>query len=204
VTLPRLAPMLAVPAAPFDSEAYSFEVKWDGVRALAAVEESSWRLWGREGTDYTARYPELAVLRRLPSGTLVDGECVAVGAAGRPDLSLLLRRHGLADPWKIGLARRWCAVGYVLFDLLYDRGRCWLREPLAVRRAALAELCADLADAAVVFSGSVLGSGRAFYAAALAAGHEGVVAKRLASPYRPGRRSPAWLKIKPRSLRTLP
>jgi hypothetical protein len=47
--------MLAVPAAPFDFEDFSFEVKWDGVRVLAAVEESSWRLWGREGTDYTAR-----------------------------------------------------------------------------------------------------------------------------------------------------
>jgi bifunctional non-homologous end joining protein LigD len=207
VTLPRLAPMLAVPAAPFDSEEYSFEVKWDGVRALAAVEESSWRLWGREGTDYTARYPELAVLRRLPSGTLVDGECVAIGAAGRPDLALLLRRHGLADPWKIGQARRWCPVRYVLFDLLYHGGRCLLREPLAVRRAALAQLCADLADPAVVFSEGVIGLGRAFYGAALAAGHEGVMAKRLASPYRSGRRSPAWLKIKPRNsraARTLP
>src|SRR5258708_29905776 len=84
--------------------------------------------------NYTARYPELAVLGRLPSGTLVDGECVAIGAAGVPDLAMLLRRHGLADPWRIGQAWRWCPVRYVLFDLLYHRGRCLQREPLAVRR----------------------------------------------------------------------
>src|SRR5262249_50756917 len=59
--LTRPLPMLAVPAAPFDSTEYSFEVKWDGVRALAAVETTGWRLWGRQRADYTARYPELAV-----------------------------------------------------------------------------------------------------------------------------------------------
>ena len=70
--LPQVLPMLAVAAEPFDSPAYSFEIKWDGVRALAAVEGRGWRLWGRELTDYTARYPELNVLRRLPAGTLVE------------------------------------------------------------------------------------------------------------------------------------
>src|SRR5262249_9651845 len=68
VMLPRLLPMLALPATPFDSSEYSFEVKWDGIRALAAVETADWRLWGRERADYTARYPELDVLRRLPAG----------------------------------------------------------------------------------------------------------------------------------------
>ena len=66
--LPRLLPMLAVPAQPFDSAECSFELKWDGIRALAAVDKGGWRLWGRERADYTARYPELDVLRRLPPG----------------------------------------------------------------------------------------------------------------------------------------
>ena len=73
-----LLPMLATAAVPFDSEAYLFEVKWDGVRALAASEAGRWRLWGRTGTDYTARYPELAVLGRLPTGTVLDGELVVL------------------------------------------------------------------------------------------------------------------------------
>jgi bifunctional non-homologous end joining protein LigD len=82
--LPQLMPMLAVAAEPFDSPDYSFEIKYDGVRALAAVEGTGWRLWGRERVDYTARYRELDVLRRLPAGTLVDGEVVAFDDDGRP------------------------------------------------------------------------------------------------------------------------
>jgi ATP-dependent DNA ligase len=190
--------MLAVPSEPFDAPEYSFEFKWDGIRALATVERSGWRLWGRERADYTARYPELEVLRRLPRGTLVDGELVVLDADGRPDLPRLLRRHGLADPWRIRQARRWCAVRYVLFDLLYDAGRNLLHEPLMRRRDVLATLCQRFKAADVQFSQGVVGQGRALFAAALAQGHEGVVAKHLASAYRPGRRSPAWRKIKPR------
>ena len=196
--LPRLLPMLAVPATPFDSSEYSFEIKWDGIRALAAVETAGWRLWGRERADYTARYPELDVLRRLPAGTLVDGDLVAFDADGPPDLPRLLRRHGLNDPWRIRQARHWCSVRYVLFDLLYHVGRCLLREPLARRREVLAETCQRLDAADVRFSEGEVGQGAALYAAALARGHEGVVAKHLTSTYRSGRRSPAWRKIKPR------
>jgi ATP-dependent DNA ligase len=200
--LPRLLPMLAVPAAPFDSPQYSFECKWDGIRALAAVETTGWRLWGRERVDYTARYPELDILRRLPAGTLVDGELVACDADGRPDLPRLLRRHGLTDPWRIRHARHWCPVRYVLFDVLYHTGCCLVQEPLARRREVLATLCQRLDAADVRFSQGVVGQGKALYAAALAQGHEGVMAKHLASTYRPGRRSTAWRKIKPRPKRT--
>jgi ATP-dependent DNA ligase len=83
VMLPQVLPILAVAAKPFDSPEYCFEFKYDGVRALAAVEGSGWQLWGRERADYTTRYPELDVLRRLPTGTLVDGELVAFDADGR-------------------------------------------------------------------------------------------------------------------------
>jgi ATP-dependent DNA ligase len=189
--------MLAVPAAPFDSSEYSFEVKWDGIRALAAVETAGWRLWGRERAEYTDRYPELEVLRHLPAGTLVDGELVTFDVDGRPDLPRLLRRHGLTDPWRVRQAWRWCSVRYVLFDLLYHAGRCLLHEPLARRREVLAEVCQRLDAIGVRFSEGVVGQGRAMYAAALAQGHEGVMAKHLSSMYRPGRRSPAWRKSKP-------
>ena len=135
--LPQVLPLLAVAAEPFDAPEYSFEIKYDGVRALAAVDKAGWRLWGRERADYTARYPELDVLRRLPAGTLVDGELVACDADGRPDLRRLLRRHGLADPWRIRQARNWCPVRYMVFDLLYHAGRCLMREPLAPWSRAL-------------------------------------------------------------------
>jgi ATP-dependent DNA ligase len=190
--------MLAVPAAPFDSPEYSFEVKWNGIRALAAVETAGWRLWGRQQADYTTRYPEFEVLRRLPAGTLVDGELVACDADGRPDLPRLLRRHGLVDLWRIRHAPQWCPVRYVLFDVLYHAGRCLVRETLARRRELLAEVRQRLDAADVLFSAGMIGAGKTYYEAAIARGHEGVMAKHLASSYRPGRRSAAWRKIKPR------
>jgi ATP-dependent DNA ligase len=194
---PRVAPMLAVASAPFDSPQFSFEVKWDGIRVLAGVAGSAWQLWGRRQSDYTVRYPELSLLRQWPAGTVVDGEVVVVDVAGRPELRALLCRHGLVDGWRIEQAQQWCPVTYVVFDLLWLRGRSLLRQPLRQRREALAELCATTPLPGVVFSAGVTGAGRAFYAAAVAAGQEGVVAKHLASAYRPGRRSPAWRKIKP-------
>ena len=196
--LPRLLPMLAVPAEPFDSPQFSFEVKWNGIRVLAAVDKGGWQLWGRERVEYTARYPELDLLRRLPAGTLMDGEVVACEADGRPDLPRLLRRHGLTDLWRIRQARRWCRVRYVVFDLLYHAGNCLLWEPLTRRREILAELCQRLEAREVRFSEAVIGAGRALYAAAVAQGHEGVMAKHRTSAYRPGRRATAWRKIKPR------
>jgi len=195
--LPQLPPMLATAGVPFDSPEYRFEIKWDGVRALAAVDAHGWRLWGREAADYTARYPEFAVLQRLPQGTLVDGELVVRGPA-RPTLAALLRRHHLNDPWQIRLSARWCPVRLVLFDMLYYRGRSLLGEPLHIRCHCLAELCAKLELPELAVAPGMVGAGRAFFAAAVAAGHEGIVAKRLDSPYRPGRRSHAWQKIKPR------
>jgi bifunctional non-homologous end joining protein LigD len=195
----QVLPMLAVAAEPFDSPEYSFEIKWDGVRALAAVDQAGWRLWGRERADYTARYPELDVLRRLPAGTLVDGELVAFDVAGRADLRMLLRRHGLTDPWRVRQARFWCPVRYVVFDLLYHAGCCRMQEPLARRRDALAELCEKLAAPEVVFSPAVIGAGTAFYRRVVAAGQEGIVAKLRNSAYRPGKRSITWKKIKPRA-----
>jgi ATP-dependent DNA ligase len=191
VMLPQLLPMLAVSAEPFDSPEYCFECKWDGIRALATVEAAGWRLWGRERADYTARYLELDVLGGLPAETLLDGELVACDANGRPDLLRLLRRHSLTNPWRIRQTRHWCSVRYVVFDLLYHAGRCLIREPLVRRREVLAEVCQRLDVAEVRFSEGVVGAGKALYAAVVAQGHEGVMAKHLASPYRPGRRSAA-------------
>jgi ATP-dependent DNA ligase len=88
-------------------------------------------------------------------------------------------------------------VRYVLFDLLYLAGEPLLHEPLEQRRARLAEVCGPLGCAGVLFSAGVVGRGLELYAQALGSGHEGVMAKRRTACYRPGRRSAAWLKIKP-------
>ena len=193
-----LLPMLATPAAPFDSAAYLFEVKWDGVRALAARAAGRWRLWGRTGIDYTARYPELAVLARLPTGTVVDGELVVLHG-GRADFPALLRRHQWqqGDRRAAGALHQQLPVRYVLFDLLFDRGGCLFQEALLQRRARLRDLLLALDEPVLAYSDGVVGCGRAFFAQAVAQGQEGVMAKHQASRYRPGQRSAAWRKIKP-------
>jgi DNA ligase D-like protein (predicted ligase) len=187
-------PMLATQAAPFDADDYLFEVKWDGVRALAAVEHHTWSLWGRHGVDYTTRYPELAVLRRLPSGTVVDGELVALNQ-GRADLPALLRRHLRQRPLPGGFAT--APLCYVLFDLLSLHGQWLLKEPLVHRRALLRELLDQIEDPLLAYSDGIVGAGRAFFDKVVAEGHEGVMAKHHTSRYLPGQRSSSWRKIKP-------
>jgi bifunctional non-homologous end joining protein LigD len=190
----RLLPMLATAAEPFDAPEYSFEIKWDGVRALAAIEPGGWSLWGRDGVDYTPRYPELAVLQGLPPGTLVDGELVVLHQ-GRADFATLMGRH--QRRWPLPAGYQPAAVSYMLFDLLYQRGRSLLRETLQHRREQLRALLEKVKEPLLVYSDAVKGAGRAFFAQAVAQGHEGVMAKEEASSYWPGKRSRAWRKIKP-------
>ncbi|MGH9809820.1 MAG: ATP-dependent DNA ligase, partial [Terriglobia bacterium] len=105
----RFLPMLAVQSQPFDSDNHVFEVKWDGVRALVAIESSGYRVWGRKLTDYSPRYPELETLCSLPSGTVMDGELVAL-RSGRAKFGELMRRHQLVSCQKVRQAGQVCPV----------------------------------------------------------------------------------------------
>jgi bifunctional non-homologous end joining protein LigD len=194
--IPPILPMLATSAQPFDSDEYVFEVKWDGVRALASVDEGHWRIWGRQRASYDGRYPELEVLRRLPAGTVVDGELV-VFQDGRPDLHAILRRHQLVHRTRIKHASAQTPVHYLLFDILYHRGRSLLHEPWQRRRAVLADLLAAIDVPQLVFSAALAGRGQDILARVVAQGHEGIMAKHRSSRYLPGQRSAAWRKIKP-------
>src|SRR5271154_6825399 len=100
MTNERFLPMLAVAGAPFDSPEHLFEVKWNGIRALASSTGSDWRLWGRDRADYGGRYPELAFLKGMRAGTVVDGEIIRL-RAGLPDLDAILGRHQLVQPERI-------------------------------------------------------------------------------------------------------
>jgi ATP-dependent DNA ligase len=198
--------MLAVPGVPFDSPEYVFEIKWNGIRALAsrrtdarhtdARHTDDWDLWGRESTDYRSRYPEMQVLAALPPGTILDGELVLM-PHGLPDLEAILARHQLNHTAKIRQASRAQPVTYVVFDLLAHHGRSLVGQPLKMRRAVLQELLFRWREPRVQFSEGVVGPGRLFFEQAVRQGQEGVMAKHLASRYLPGRRSSCWLKIKP-------
>jgi ATP-dependent DNA ligase len=208
-----LRPMLAQPGRPFDSDQHLFEIKWDGIRALAFVEEGGYRLVSRHGLALDALFPELAGIAHLPPGTLLDGELVVL-RQGRPDLSLIQSRHQLRSPHKIRIRAQTTPATYIVFDQLYDEYRPLLGRPLSVRRDILCSnlrknLRKNLGRAGpprLVFSQGVLGAGRAFFQLVVDRQLEGVVAKRLDSLYRPGRRDGAWIKIKPsdRSLKVYP
>ena len=191
-----IAPMLATASPPFDSQDHLFEIKWDGVRCLTAVDHNRVRLWGRELADYTDRYPEMDVLRKLPQGTLVDGELVVL-RKGRAELDAILRRHQLTSRFKTKLASRHTPVLYVVFDVLVHAGTPVMGKSLRERRRILADLLLPLEARRVVFSDGVVGTGKAMFEDVVLQGHEGVMAKHLSSRYLPGRRSSCWRKIKP-------
>jgi len=192
----HIEPMLAKSGEPFDSHEHLFELKWDGVRAVAYVESGELRMHGRRRRDLATRYPELSFLAELPSGTVLDGELVVLHEDGRPDFRAMLSREN-ASAARVDAARRRHPVVYVVFDLLYERGASLLDLPLAERRRRLAALVDAVGDARLMLSDGVVGQGLALFAAARERELEGIVAKRLDARYQPGERSGAWSKCKP-------
>jgi len=197
-TLPRfLQPMLAQPGVPFDSPEHLFEIKWNGTRVLAFVDQGGYRLVNRHRVDVTDRYPEFDFLVNLPAGIVFDGEMVVM-RQGKPDFGLLLSRNQTRAPLKIRSLARMLPAAYVVFDLLYHRFESLLALPLGRRRERLEKLMQRYVHPRLVFSQGVVGPGKAFFAEVCRLGLEGAMAKRLSSRYRPGRRTNAWIKIKPK------
>jgi bifunctional non-homologous end joining protein LigD len=178
--LPVYAPMLATrwPAAFSDPE-WAFEVKWDGVRAIAAWDGARLDVRSRTGRPIGPDYPELDQLSGLEPCVL-DGEIVAFDAEGRPSFGRLQQRKAVETP-----------ISFMAFDLL-RLGEPLLDEPWTSRRGRLAGL--ELPPPFVV-PDPVIGDGEALWAGIMDEGLEGMVAKRLDSIYRPGSRSPQWRKI---------
>jgi bifunctional non-homologous end joining protein LigD len=196
-TLPdRLRPMLPMPVAtPFDSSEYAFEVGWNGVRAMASFEGGRVTLWGRDLTDLTGRYPEVEALKEMtPADSIVDGELIVTDVDGRPDTVALQEREHATSPAAIGRAAAAHPATYVVYDLLYARGRSMMRDPLHRRQARLRE---SIRSANRIYvADPVVAEGLAFFDAAEEKGLAGVIAKRLDSPYRPGQRHPDWLEVR--------
>ncbi|TML28976.1 MAG: DNA ligase D [Actinobacteria bacterium] len=193
----RVVPMLAkLGPLPRDEERYGFEVKWDGVRAIAYAEPGRLRLQSRNLNDITARYPEVRGLaRELGARTAVlDGEVVAFDEEGRPSFERLQRRMHLASDSQVRRQAKANPVAYVIFDLLHLDGESLMSRPYAERRARLEELGLD--GPGWQTPRHRVGDGAALLAATAEQGLEGVIAKRLDSPYEPEKRSGAWIKVK--------
>ncbi|PRB13952.1 non-homologous end-joining DNA ligase, partial [Microbacterium sp. MYb62] len=196
-----LAPMLAENGTAGVARALSepswVEVKWDGIRAIGTWAEGRMLLHARRGTDITARYPELTAdgAPFLPvADAIVDGEIVAFDVHGRPSFSLLQNRMHLTRPREIEREVVRTPVVYMLFDLLRLDGHDLTGLPLRERRTLLEDVIADL-DAPVQIP-PVFDDVDAALAASREFGLEGVVVKDPRSRYRPGQRSPSWLKLK--------
>lgn len=191
-----VSPMLAKLGEPFSSDEFLFEVKWDGIRAIACIDQDSYDMRTRRRNVMTPRYPEFEVLQQLPPGTVLDGEVVCLDSEGKPDFpSVIGREHSKHASTIRSNAAKNPAV-FMVFDLLYRDFDPILKSPLTERRAQLQELLAALASPHVAFSDGIVGDGESLFAETCAQDLEGVVAKRMASHYAPGKRTGAWLKIK--------
>ena len=192
----RIAPMLARAGELPPDDGWAFEIKWDGVRAIAYCEGGRLlKLESRNQTNITPRYPELRELGRA-LGTheaILDGEVVSF-EGGVPSFQRLQKRMHLTSEAQVRRLSQTEPVVYIVFDLLWLDGHSLLELPYADRRTLLAKL--EIAGPAWQSPAHHVGDGEAMLAASRAQGLEGIVAKRLDCPYVPGRRSNGWVKVK--------
>lgn len=172
------------------------EVKWDGIRLLAAYADGRLRLTTRNENDATVAWPELAPApgRELPPDLVVDGEVIALNERGLPDFRVLGERMHTRDPRKAARFAAARPATYMVFDVLRLDGEDLTGRSWTQRRAILESLDAEgLVGAWQV--PATYDDGRLLHEATLAQGLEGIVSKRRAARYESGVRSKAWLKF---------
>jgi bifunctional non-homologous end joining protein LigD len=192
--------MLATLAeAPLVDPALAYEPKYDGIRAIAEVSAGgrTVRLWSRLGNEKTSQFPEVvdalrSWARRRTEPVVLDGEIVALDMRGEPAGFQQLQGRIHVKDERVASGH----VAYIVFDLLKLGGRGLTEQPLQERRRQLEALVGRSATPVLRLSEQVRGDGRDLYDRALARGWEGLIAKRLDSKYRPGKRSPEWCKLK--------
>ena len=169
----------------FDNDRWLFEVKWDGVRLIAFIDGEKVSLQSRAGRTVDAEYPQLQAITRLVNAkqAILDGEVVVLDEKGRPSFQLWQNR-----------GREARALHYIVFDIVYFDGQRLFKVPLEDRKRLLRDVVRD--SDLIRYSDHVIGKGKAFFKAAKQQQLEGIVAKLRDSPYQPGARSSAWLKIK--------
>lgn len=169
----------------FDNERWLFEVKWDGIRLVTFIDGDKVTLQTRAGRSVNEEYPQLQAVTRFVNArqAVLDGEIVVFDEEGRPSFQLWQNR-----------GREARQIHYVVYDIVYYDGQRLFRVPLEDRKRLLRDIIRD--SDLVRYSDHVIGQGKAFYKAAKQKQLEGIVAKLRDSPYQPGVRSNAWLKIK--------
>jgi bifunctional non-homologous end joining protein LigD len=196
----RVQPMLAEGGwKGFDDDGWRFEPKFDGIRALAEMETGGTVLVTRTGREVTEQYPELVMIHEMVNqvNAILDGEIVAFDDAGLDSFEVLQQRMNVTNARDIKRLAGQIPVAYLAFDLLWLDGHDTTDLALEQRRELLEAIVEP--DERIQVVPFVDGAGVSFTEAARSQGREGVMAKRLGSKYRPGRRSPDWRKIKLRT-----
>jgi bifunctional non-homologous end joining protein LigD len=178
-------PMKAVSGhLPTDDDTWAYEIKWDGYRTIAFLDSGRVRLQSTTRRDVSARYPELRGLAEGLQSTkaIIDGEVVVLDDDGVPRFELLQRHEAPA--------------AFVAFDLLSLDGRDTVALPYEERRERLLEVLQP--GPGRIVPRHQVGDGAALLEVTADRGLEGIMAKRLGSPYLPGRRSQSWRKVKNR------
>ena len=195
---PTIHPMLAEAVDdPFDGAEWLFEIKWDGYRAVAFIEDGKLRLVSRNQNELTERFPELKDLPKFiqAKSAILDGEVVALDELGRASFSLMQQRTGFRPGGRRVANKADVPVLYYAFDLLYLDGYDLRRVPLEERKNKLASLL--VTGDSVRYSDHYEKQGKALFEMARAKGLEGILAKKRDSLYQE-RRTSEWLKIKVR------
>jgi len=189
-----ISPMLATLGTPFDSNDYTYEIKWDGYRCLAFL-DSGTKLQSRNLKDLTSVFPELNNLHQLikKTGCVIDGEIIAL-RNGKPSFLELQKRGQLRNPNEIKLMKDQVPVIFVAFDLLFYDYKALFHTPIELRRELLEENI--ITAERLIVSKEVAGSGIKYFEAISKMGLEGVIAKKKQSIYLPGKRVKTWLKFK--------
>jgi len=192
--------------APLQSDQFVYEPKYDGIRAIVEVEPGEApggvRIHSRLGADKTAQFPEIVraldrFRRGLKAPVVLDGEIVALDEHGEPaGFQRLQGRIHLASAGEVALRARREPVAFVAFDILRDGATDLRSLPLSARRAQLERVFGNAGSGVIRMSEFVPGDATELHRRASAAGWEGLIAKRLDSPYRGGQRTPDWRKIK--------
>jgi DNA ligase D-like protein (predicted ligase)/DNA ligase D-like protein (predicted 3'-phosphoesterase) len=186
-------PMLArLASQPFSGKEWIFEIKWDGFRAIAYVNEEL-SLKSRNGKELKYNFPELEELKQLTRNVVLDGEIVVM-KDGKPDFQALLERGQAVSPVEIELQAKRSPAAYVVFDILEKETRSLVDLPLTERKEILKNSVSE--GKHVLLSDFVEEKGEDYYNIALEKGLEGIMAKKKDSFYELGVRSSNWLKIK--------
>jgi bifunctional non-homologous end joining protein LigD len=186
-------PMLAkVAPEPFSGKDWIFEIKWDGFRAIAYIEEP-YSLRSRNQKELKNNFPELGELTRLGSNIVVDGEIVVM-SKGKPDFQTLLKRGQAVSKGEIQRQANRAPAIYVVFDILEKDGKPLISLSLMERKRILADSLKEGTN--VLLNDFIEEKGEAYFKSAIEKGLEGIVAKNKDSHYEEGLRTGSWLKIK--------